>query len=85
MTDSMYTVELIMQLGRARAVLADSENFLFIFSLYVCLYISSPLSPLTEVSPSQVATHQTFGSQLWAGEMPDSNLGLHDNSQARYH
>jgi hypothetical protein len=31
--------------------------------------------------PSQVATHQTIGSQLWAGEMPDSNPGLQDNSQ----
>ncbi len=35
--------------------------------------------------PSQVATHQTIGSQLWAGEMPDLNPGLQDNSQARYH
>jgi hypothetical protein len=35
--------------------------------------------------PSQVATHQMIGSQLWAGETPDSNPGLEDNSQARYH
>ncbi len=35
--------------------------------------------------PSQVATHQTIGSQLWAGEMPDSNPGLQENSQERYH
>jgi hypothetical protein len=32
-----------------------------------------------------VATHQKIGSQLWAGEMPDSNPGLQDNSQVRYH
>ncbi len=29
--------------------------------------------------PSQVATHQEIGSQLWAGETPDSNPGLQDN------
>jgi hypothetical protein len=27
-----------------------------------------------------VATHQEIGSQLWAGETPDSNPGLQDNS-----
>jgi hypothetical protein len=32
-----------------------------------------------------VATHQTIGSQLWAGETPDSNPGPQDNSQVRYH
>jgi hypothetical protein len=35
--------------------------------------------------PSQVATHQTIGSQLWAGERQDSNPGLQENSQAHYH
>ncbi len=35
--------------------------------------------------PSQVATHQEIGSQLWAGETPDSNPGLQDNSLVRYH
>jgi hypothetical protein len=35
--------------------------------------------------PSQVATHQEIGSQLWAGQMPDSNLGLQDDSLAHYH
>jgi hypothetical protein len=34
---------------------------------------------------SQVATQQEIGSQLWAGDMPDLNLGLQDNSLARYH
>ncbi len=29
--------------------------------------------------------HQKIGSQLWAGESPDSNPGLQDNSQERYH
>jgi hypothetical protein len=28
----------------------------------------------------KVATHQEIGSQLWAGETPDSNPGLQDNS-----
>jgi hypothetical protein len=32
-----------------------------------------------------VPSHQKIGSQLCAGEKPDSNLGLQDNSQARYH
>ncbi len=32
-----------------------------------------------------VATHQEIGSQLWAGETPDSNPGLQDNSLVRYH
>jgi hypothetical protein len=35
--------------------------------------------------PSLVATHQEIGSQLWAGETPDSNLGLQDNSLEHYH
>ncbi len=35
--------------------------------------------------PSQVATHQEIGSQLWAGETLDSNPGLQDNSLVRYH
>jgi hypothetical protein len=35
--------------------------------------------------PSQVATHQEISSQLWAEDMPDLNLGLQDNSLARYH
>jgi hypothetical protein len=33
---------------------------------------------------SQVATHQEIGSQLRAGEMPDLNRGLQDNSLACY-
>ncbi len=32
--------------------------------------------------PSQVATHQEICSQLWAGETPDSDPGLQDNSLA---
>ncbi len=35
--------------------------------------------------PSQVATNQKIGSQLWAGETLDLNPGLQDNSQERYH
>jgi hypothetical protein len=34
--------------------------------------------------PSQVATHQEIGSQLWAGETSDSNSELQDNSLVRY-
>ncbi len=44
----------------------------------------SQRSALSQV-PSQVATHQKIGSQLWAGETPDSNPGLQDNSQAHCH
>ncbi len=33
----------------------------------------------------KVATHQEIGSQLWAGETPDLNPGLQDNSLVRYH
>jgi hypothetical protein len=35
--------------------------------------------------PSEVTTYQEIGSQLWAGETPDSNPGLQDNSLAHYH
>jgi hypothetical protein len=35
--------------------------------------------------PSQVATHQKIDSQLRAGETPDLNPGLQDNSHASYH
>jgi hypothetical protein len=34
--------------------------------------------------PSEVATHQEIGSQLWAGKTPDWNP-LHENSLACYH
>jgi hypothetical protein len=35
--------------------------------------------------PSQLATHQEIGNQLWTGEKPDLNPGLQDNSLACYH
>jgi hypothetical protein len=35
--------------------------------------------------PSQAATHQEMSRELWAGETPDSNPGLQDNSLARCH
>ncbi len=35
--------------------------------------------------PSQMATHQEIGSQVCAGETPNSNPGLQDNSLGRYH
>ncbi len=51
----------------------NSHNFL--------LCIPSQRSAHSQV-PSQVATHQKIGSQLWAGETPNLNPGLQDNSQA---
>ncbi len=67
----------------------------FFFSLYVFgepavhflnFHLCCPLqrSARSQV-PSEVATHQEIGSQLWAGETPDSNPGLQDNSLARYY
>ncbi len=49
----------------------DFRNFLLCYS--------SQRSARSQV-PSQVATHQEIGSQLRAGERPDSNPGLQDNS-----
>ncbi len=43
-----------------------------------------PLLPRGQV-PSQMATHQEMVNQLWAGETPDPNPGLRDNSLAHYH
>jgi hypothetical protein len=71
------------------------RNFFFFFSLYVFgepvvhfrnfhLCCPSQRSARSQV-PSEVATHQEIGSQLWAGETPDLNPGLQDNSLARYH
>jgi hypothetical protein len=42
-----------------------------------CLNNFSSLTPLSSLTarsqvPSQVATHQTIGNQLWAGETPDN-------------
>jgi hypothetical protein len=47
------------------------------------LYRPSQRSARSQV-PSQVAAHQEVGSQLWAGETPDLNSGLLDNSLVRY-
>ncbi len=67
------------------------------FFFFVCFWGTSgsfsyffPLLPLTEVSPQPSAIPrwqptQEIGSQLWAGETPDSNPGLQDNSLVRYH
>jgi hypothetical protein len=69
----------------------DSITDLFFFSLYVfgifhnfLLCRPSQRSALSQV-PSQVATLQKIGSLLWAGEVPDSNLGLQDYSLMCYH
>jgi hypothetical protein len=72
-----------------------SNQGLFFFPLYVfsepevhfrhfLLCCTSQRSARSQV-PSQVATHQETGSQLWAVEAPDSNPGLQDNSLAHYH
>jgi hypothetical protein len=60
-------------------VFCEPHSFLIIFSCR-----PSQRSARSQV-PSQVATHQKIGSQLWAWETPDSNPGLQDNSQAHYH
>jgi hypothetical protein len=71
------------------------REIFFLFSFYVSgepevhfhnflLCCPSQRSARSQV-PSQVATHQENGSQLWAGETPDLNPGLKDNSLARYH
>ncbi len=57
-----------------------SDSFFVIFSSVA----PSQRSAHSQV-PSQVATHKEIGSQLWAGEMPDSNLGLQDSSLACCH
>jgi hypothetical protein len=58
-----------------------NQQFLFRNFLLCC---PSERSARSHV-PSQVTTHQETGIQLWAGETPDSNPGLQDNSLARYH
>jgi hypothetical protein len=58
-----------------------NQRFLFRNFLLCC---PSQRSARSHV-PFQVATHQEIDRQLWAGETPDSNPGLQDNSLARYH
>jgi hypothetical protein len=58
-----------------------NQRFLFRNFLLCC---PSQMSARRHV-PSQVATHQGIGRQLWAGETPDLNPGLQHNSLARYH
>ncbi len=58
-------------------------NQWFIFRNFL-LCCPSQRSAQSQV-PSQVAIHEESGSQLWAGETPDSNPGLQDNSLAHYH
>jgi hypothetical protein len=58
-----------------------NQRFIFHNFLLCCLSQKSSYSQV----PSQVATHREIGSQLWAGETPDSNSGLQDNSLVRYH
>jgi hypothetical protein len=67
-----------------------SELYLYFFSLlYIFLatqrfifVIFSSVAPhrvQPDQVPSQVATHQEIGSQVWAAEAPDSNPGLQDH------
>jgi hypothetical protein len=69
-------------------------KFFFFLSMFVAnqrfishnLLLCRPLQrSVRSQVPSQVATPQMISSQLWAGETPDSNPELQDNSQARYH
>ncbi len=76
--------------------LTSTVHYLFLFFL-ICFWANkrsifhnfflccpSQRSAIGQV-PSQVATHQEMGNQLWAGETPDSNPGLQDKSLAHYH
>jgi hypothetical protein len=49
------------------------QRFIFRNFLLCC---PSQMSARSQEVPSQVATHQEIGSQLWAGETPDSNPGV---------
>ncbi len=61
--------------------------FMFLANQRFIFVIFSSCRPSQRHSqvPSQVATHQESGSQLWAGEMKDLNPGLQDNSLVHYH
>jgi hypothetical protein len=69
----------------------NNHHFIYLFfSLYVFGEPAVHFRKFSSVAPHRgqpaakchpwVATHQEIGSQLWAGETPDSNPGLQDNS-----
>jgi hypothetical protein len=58
-----------------------NHRFMFIIFFSVAPHRGQPAA---KYHP-KVATHQEIGSQLWAGETPDLNLGLQDNSLVCYH
>ncbi len=59
-----------------------NQWFNFFYHFHLCC--PSQRSACSQL-PSQVATHYEIGSQLWAGETPDSDPGLQDNNLVRYH
>jgi hypothetical protein len=48
------------------------------FGIFVILSSVAPHRGQLAAKCNPVATQQEIGSQLWAGEMPDSNKGLQD-------
>ncbi len=58
-----------------------NQRFIFVIFSSVAPHRGQPAA---KCHP-KVATHQEIGSQLWAGETPDSNPGQQDNSLVRYH
>jgi hypothetical protein len=58
-----------------------NQQFIFVIFSFVAPHRGQPAA---KCHP-WVATHQEIGSQLWAGETPDSNPGLQDNSLVHYH
>ncbi len=58
-----------------------NHRFIFIIFFSVAPHRGQPAA---KYHP-KVATHQKIASQLWAGEMPDLNPGLQDNSLVCYH
>jgi hypothetical protein len=58
-----------------------NQQFIFVILSSVAPHRGQPAA---KCHP-KVATHQEIGSQLWAGETPDLNPGLQDNSLVHYH
>jgi hypothetical protein len=89
----MNEMELWDDYRKATATIFNGLNFFFLYIFLAnqrfiypnfLLCYPSQRSAHGQV-PSQVATHQKMGNQLWAGKTPDSNPGLQDNSQVHYH
>jgi hypothetical protein len=77
---------------------ARAPQIIYLFFFFLCMFLANQRfifiifssvaphrgQPAAKCHP-KVATHQKIGSQLWAGETPDSNPGLQDNSLVCYH